>query len=172
MDRGVWRATDHGVTESQGQQGTPIMFWPHRLTEGSWGSQNTPCNCCCIQTISSPKVIFNDFHFSNLIYGLSFIKLTENLQSEIKKEVNKWLTLYLLIFLLLLESIETMKSGQEKLKDRSPKRLYLEVRITCEKFTYNILVKDKPLGKCPFEPHEGIGRTMIKEYPPVHWWLI
>lgn len=35
-------------------------------------------------------------------------------------------------FLLLLESIETMKSGQEKLKDRSPKRSYLEVRITCE----------------------------------------
>lgn len=72
-------------------------------------------------------------------------------------------------FLLLLESIETMKSGEEKLKDRSPKRPYLEVRITWEKFTYNILVKDKPLGKRPFEPHEGIGRTMIKEYPPVHW---
>ena len=53
------------------------------------GFPRTHLVTCCIQTISSPKVIFNDFHISNLIYGLSFIKLTENLQSEIKKEVNK-----------------------------------------------------------------------------------
>ena len=60
--------------------------WAHTLCsdftdslKGSWDSQNTPCNCCCIQAIFSPKVIFNDFYFSNLIYVLSFIKLTENI---------------------------------------------------------------------------------------------